>query len=243
MTLQAAYLPGYPMDVPDEQAARLSSCASRQLRADLVRLSCHAGRAEMLDKATSPRMFRICCYSLRRSGRHGLSEAGGTAFLAWTSVKTTVRIEPRCRAEPQTKNSLKRSDETVELRLKEAWCWLLVPGMDRADMKTLDWERIRLSGSDGGIIMRAATKLLQEEMVISKWAPALLRMELDDLLWRGTAKLQVKQLWEYLCTYCYLPRLADYGVLQEAIERGLPFDEYFAYAAGGSNAEENTSLI
>ena len=39
--------------------------------------------------------------------------------------------------------------------------------MDRADMKTLDWERIRLSGSDGGIIMRAATKLLQEEMVIS----------------------------------------------------------------------------
>ena len=234
--------PASSMDVPDEQAARLVILRPVDSYAP-TSSDCHAMQAaqEMLDKrGTSPRMFKNMLVFLApdQAAMASLKQEV-RRFLAWTSVKDDSQdLNLDAAQNRETENSLKRSDETVELRLKEAWCWLLVPGMDRADMKTLDWERIRLSGSDGGIIMRAATKLLQEEMVISKWAPALLRMELDDLLWRGTAKLQVKQLWEYLCTYCYLPRLADYGVLQEAIERGLPFDEYFAYAAGvGSNAE------
>ena len=234
--------PASSMDVPDEQAARLVILRPVDSYAP-TSSDCHAMQAaqKMLDKrGTSPRMFKNMLVFLApdQAAMASLKQEV-RRFLAWTSVKDDSQdLNLDAAQNRETENSLKRSDETVELRLKEAWCWLLVPGMDRADMKTLDWERIRLSGSDGGIIMRAATKLLQEEMVISKWAPALLRMELDDLLWRGTAKLQVKQLWEYLCTYCYLPRLADYGVLQEAIERGLPFDEYFAYAAGvGSNAE------
>lgn len=234
--------PASSMDVPDEQAARLVILRPVDSYAP-TSSNCHAMQAaqEMLDKrGTSPRMFKNMLVFLApdQAAMASLKQEV-RRFLAWTSVKDDSQdLNLDAAQNRETENSLKRSDETVELRLKEAWCWLLVPGMDRADMKTLDWERIHLSGSDGGIIMRAATKLLQEEMVISKWAPALLRMELDDLLWRDTAKLQIKQLWEYLCTYCYLPRLADYGVLQEAIERGLPFDEYFAYAAGvGSNAE------
>ena len=41
----------------------------------------------------------------------------------------------------------------------------------------------------------------------------------------------IKQLWEWLCTYCYLPRLASYDVLEEAITSGLNETEFFAYAA------------
>jgi len=39
-------------------------------------------------------------------------------------------------------------------------------------------------------------------------------------------------LWDYLCTYCYLLRLANYDVLEGAIRDGLNSKEYFAFAAG-----------
>ena len=66
---------------------------------------------------------------------------------------------------------------------------------------------------------------------MSNWVPVLLLMELDNLLWQGVNHLEIKQLWEWLCTYCSLPRLASYDVLEEAITSGLCETEFFAYAA------------
>jgi hypothetical protein len=57
-------------------------------------------------------------------------------------------------------------------------------------------------------------------------------MELDNLLWRDVNHINIKQLWDYLCTYCYLPRLAGENVLLEAIRSGVESSEYFAYAKG-----------
>jgi hypothetical protein len=74
--------------------------------------------------------------------------------------------------------------------------------------------------------------MLQNEQIITKWAPALLLMELDNVLWRDTDNIAVKKLWEYLCTYCYLPRLANENVLMDAIQTGLNSTEYFAFASG-----------
>ena len=59
-------------------------------------------------------------------------------------------------------------------------------------------------------------------------------MSLDDLLWRDSNNIQVKKLWEYLSTYCYLPRLSSYTVLEEAICAGLASEEYFGIAAAYS---------
>lgn len=60
-------------------------------------------------------------------------------------------------------------------------------------------------------------------------------MELDRVLWKDSDHIQVKQLWEYLCSYCYLPRLSGCGVLEDAIKRGLESREYFGVAAGFSD--------
>lgn len=39
-------------------------------------------------------------------------------------------------------NNLRRSTETVEVRLKETYCWLLAPYIDRAvDMRTIQWRQ------------------------------------------------------------------------------------------------------
>lgn len=99
-------------------------------------------------------------------------------------------------------------------------------------MKTIVWDTIRISGGTESIISKAANKMLKNEAIITQWAPALLLMELDNVLWRDSDNISVKKLWEYLCTYCYLPRLANEKILEDVIQKGVNSLEYFAFASG-----------
>ena len=154
-------------------------------------------------------------------------------YLAWNSIKEdreTLNLDVAQNRE--TENNLRRSNETVELRLKETYCWLILPYIDREkDIKTIIWDATRISGGNDDIIPKAAQKMKQNEALITEWAPALLLMELDSVLWRESNAISIKKLWEYLCSYCYLPRLANYNVLEKTIRTGLNSPEYFAYAA------------
>ena len=132
-------------------------------------------------------------------------------------------------------DSLNRSNNTVGTRIKETYCWLLVPYIDQyEDIKTVQWEISNLGGGDDEIVSKATKKMLQGEQIITTWAPALLKMSLDDLLWKDSNDIAIKKLWEYLCTYCYLPRLANYNVLEDAIAKGIHSTEFFGIAAGFS---------
>lgn len=227
--------PASSLDVPDEQAVRL--VILRPAETVTTSPNCAAMKAveEMLDRrGTSPRTYRNMLVFLAPD-QTALSalEQEVRRYLAWQSVKNDSQdLNLDAAQNRETENSLKRSNETVDFRLSETWCWLLTPSVDRSDMKTGEWEKTRLSAGTDGIIGRAGKKLLESEAVITQWAPALLLMELDNLLWREAKHLQIKQLWDYLTTYCYLPRLASYKVLETTIQKGLPSEEYFAYAAG-----------
>ncbi|MGN1381399.1 MAG: hypothetical protein ACI4W2_01135 [Eubacterium sp.] len=154
-------------------------------------------------------------------------------FKAWTSImsdKDDLNLDGGQIRE--TDNNLKRSNDTVDARLKEAYCWLLVPYIDQfGDMKTIQWEISDVGGGSDSLVTKASRKMLQAEQIITKWAPALLQMCLDDLLWKDANDISIKKLWEYLTTYCYLPRLSSYSVLEETICQGVASTEYFALAA------------
>lgn len=154
-------------------------------------------------------------------------------FIAWRSIKDDSEdLNLDAAQNRETDNNLKRSNDTVDLRIKETYCWLLVPYIDRnVDMKGILWDCTRISGGSEGLVSKAAKKMAQSETLIAKWAPALLRMELDNLLWRDNDSIAIKTLWEYLCTYCYLPRLAGYDVLEDAIRTGVNSSEYFGLAS------------
>lgn len=107
-------------------------------------------------------------------------------------------------------------------------------------MKTVIWDTDKLVGMEP-IVPKAAAKMIQNEQIITKWAPSLLKMELDNLLWKDDNHIQVKKLWEYLTTYCYLPRMANYSVLEATIRAGVASDESFAIASG-INGERYSEL-
>lgn len=163
-------------------------------------------------------------------------------LLAWESIKTdSERLNLDAAQNSETNNNISRCNNAVRDRLNEVYCWLLVPRIDSdADMKTIVWDKDRLIGMEK-IVPKAAAKMLQNEQVITKWAPSLLKMELDNLLWREDNHIQVKKLWEYLTTYCYLPRLANFDVLVTTIKVGVTSDEAFAIASS-FNGERYTGL-
>jgi hypothetical protein len=105
-------------------------------------------------------------------------------------------------------------------------------------MGEIEWAEIRASGGDAPAV-KASRKLVSEELLLPVLGPARLKMELDRTLWREADHIGTRQLWEYLCSYLYLPRLKEQDVLLRAIQDDLSTvtaSEMFAYAGGYDEA-------
>lgn len=231
--------PGSSLDVMDEQSVRLvvlrpedtfksgSECAALQRMNEILNT-----------RGSSPRIYKnMLAFLVPDQKLISSLKEGVRLFLAWKSVSADsedLNLDASQRRE--TKNSVERSEKTVDDRILETYCWLVVPSVDQnVDMRTIEWNPTKISGKNRGLIAECGKIMIDHEDIILKWAPMLLKMELDNLLWRDKNELSIKQLWDYLTTYCYLPRLRDYSVLDDAIRTGLNSSEFFAYAAGIEN--------
>lgn len=229
--------PGSSLDVPDDQAVRLVILRPEDTFRAAVQQNKAIERAESIlnNRGTAPRIYRNMIAFIAPD--HELLASlvqEARRYLAWESVKRDSKdLNLDAAQNSETENRLVQSNDTVDLRIKEVYCWLLVPNVDRVvDMKAITWDIVRISGGSDTIVSKAARKMIQNETMITKWAPALLLMELDSILWKDVEGITVKQLWDYLCTYCYLPRLASSSVLEDAIRNGVNSTEYFAIASG-----------
>ena len=232
--------PASSLDVPDEQAVRLVILRTKDTYKRIAKnnIAMETVKEYLNTRGTAPRVFRnmLAFVAPDQDTLYSL-QAEVKRLLAWQSILSdTDDLNLDGNQIREAQGNVTRSNDTVELRLKETYSWLIVPYIDPyGDMKEIQWEINSIAGSAEGIVTKAAKKMLQDELVITKWAPALLQMSLDDLLWRDTNDIAIKKLWEYLSTYCYLPRLANYNVLEDAIRNGLPSTEFFAIAAGYAN--------
>lgn len=229
--------PGSSLDVPDDQSVRLVILRPEdEYKGNSSNSKAIQAVEQMLNhRGSAPRIYRnMLAFVAPDQDLMGSLKQEVRRYLAWSSIKADSEdLNLDAAQNRETDNNLRRSNDTVDLRIKETYCWLFIPYIDRAvDMKTIEWDRIRISGGNDTIIAKAAKKMIQNEALITKWAPALLVMELDNILWRDSDHIGIKKLWEYLCTYCYLPRLANYEVLEETIKAGVQSTEYFALAAG-----------
>jgi len=166
-------------------------------------------------------------------------------FLAWQSIqdeRDELNLDAQQRR--QVAASLQKADETVNLRLRSAYNWLLIP-VQPDPLGAIEFQASRISGDDN-FYDRAARKLRNDGLLIYEWSPDILRMELDRYIWSEDRGWEVglKQLWEYLAQYCYLPRLFDHEVLVKAVKDGVGrLDAPFAYATGKSEQGYHTGLV
>jgi Swt1-like HEPN/Protein of unknown function (DUF499) len=166
-------------------------------------------------------------------------ESAVRLYLAWRSVdkdKVSLNLDEFQRQQASAK--VREHDQTVDVRLPEAYAWLLVPGMSDPN-GTLEWQQIRLQGSELPAV-RASRKLRNAELLLVTLGATRLRHELDRIpLWRGDT-VPLRQLAEDFARYLYLPRLKSPAVLAEAIAEGLALLSWevdaFAYAEGRDEA-------
>ena len=219
-------------DIPDEQSARLvvidPDSTHRRGKTDTTALE--AAKDILENRGNIPRQFRntLVFVAADEDVRNSIDEV--KRYLAWRSIANdheALNLDAHQRR--QAADNVKRSDETVNVRLQEAYQWLIVPVQEGTG--PVELEVTRIPGSES-LVSRASKKVISSEQLITQWSPALLNMELDRWLWKDQPHINTKQLWDYLTSYCYLPRLKNQAVLLGTIREGVHSKDWFGYASG-----------
>jgi hypothetical protein len=194
----------------------------------------------MLQRGSTPRVYRNMLVFLAAEAKHldNLKEAMRSA-LAWSGiVKDTDRLNLTQRDSALAKAKVTEANETVKTRLKETWCYLLYPIQESAQAD-VEWTTAKVPAQDG-LLSRASKKLASDEGLLPELGPARLDRELQKYIWNGKGHLSLKDLWEYLNRYIYLPRVKDSNVLIKAVRAsvGAMVPGPFAYAERWDEKED-----
>jgi predicted AAA+ superfamily ATPase len=228
-------LPQSGQDIPDDLDARLVVLGvDSPYTKDKDSPAVKTAKAIFESRGNSPRLFRntLVFLAVDKMRLQDLDEAV-RRFLAWESIlaeKETLDLSPHQVKQAETQKT--SADGAVKARLPEAYQWLIVP-VQNTPQAAVDWQGIRLSGSDA-LAVRAGKKLRNDELLVTALAGTVLRTEMDKVpLWRGD-HVKIKQLAEDFARYPYLPRLKGPEVLLDAVRDGLGLllwsQESFAYA-------------
>lgn len=191
--------------------------------------------SELLAKrGNSPRLYQNALIFLvaEKTRMQELDEAL-RRFLAWSSISDeTVTLNLTPHLVKQTQAQLADAQRAVESRIPEVYKMMLVPSQS-SPIEPVKLNGIRATGGES-IFHACAKKLVNDELMISRFAGSRLKMELDRVpLWKDD-RVQVSELAEYFARYTYLPRLTHPKVLFEAVEDGVKqttwLEDGFAYA-------------
>jgi hypothetical protein len=229
--------PASSLDVPDEQSARLVILPPTVVHStkEGVNSALDAAKHMLETRGSAPRMFKnMLAFVAADASINEMLFPEVRRYLAWKSIKDDKdELNLDASQEKETDQSIKRHDGSIEIMINEAYSWLFVPYADvEKDLRSIQWNCQWINGARESCVVRASRKMLQEETIISGWAPAMLAMELSRWFWKDKPYIRIKDLWDFLCTYCYLPRLSKYQVLENAIQSGITSDEYFGVAEG-----------
>lgn len=186
----------------------------------------------LMQRGTVPRVYRNMLVFLAAETRQldHLKEAVRSAIAWGEIVRDTERLNLTQSDEALAKLKVVEANETMKTRLKEAWCYLLYPVQESAQAE-VEWVSGKIPAQDG-VLSRASKKLVSDEGLLPELGPTRLDRDLQKYIWNGKGHLSLKDLWEYLNRYLYLPRLRGQSVLVKAVQAavGAMIPGPFAYA-------------
>lgn len=239
-TVQVA--PGSSADIPDEPGG---------VRAVVLGVAHpHTGRegsealAEakdiMMQRGSTPRVYRNMLVFLAAEQRQlDNLKAAQRAALAWAEiVRETKRLNLTQSDSALAEAKLKEASETLKTRMKEAWCYLIYPVQESAQ-SDVEWMSAKVPAQDG-LLARASKKLVSDQGIWPELGPDNLNRQLEKYIWSGKPHLHLKDLWEYLNRYTYLPRVKNRAVLSKAVQAAVSgmLPGPFAYAERWDEAKE-----
>lgn len=234
--------PGASSDVPDEPGG---------VRAIVLGVAHpHTGRDGseamteakdiLMQRGSTPRVYRNMLVFLAAEHRQLDNLKGAMrSALAWAEIVREIdRLNLTQSDSALAKAKLAESNETLKTRLKEAWCYLLYPVQESAQAD-LEWTSAKVPAQDG-LLARASKKLVSDEGLLPELGPARLDRELQKYIWNGKQHLFLKDLWEYLNRYTYLPRIKNRAVLAKAVQSAIGgmLPGPFAYAERWDEAKQ-----
>ncbi len=232
--------------MPDEKSCRLVILSPKYPhRARSGESAALQATQEILEhRGSSSRLYRnMLLFLAADADRLPELQQAVRSWLAWTSIddeKEQLNLDHA--TQRQVKNQLANLEETITERLRETYCYLLVPTQEGTG--AVVWQSHRLQGEN--LVGRASRKLINDQQMITSWSPALLRMELEKWLWKDQNHLSVRQIWEYFAQYLYLSRIKDEQVLIDAVRAGvgsLTWKDFFAYASAVRDDGKYVGLV
>lgn len=138
------------------------------------------------------------------------------ASLVWAGiVQDTERLNLTQSDSALAKAKSAEAADTVKTRIMEAWCYLNYPYQESAQ-GDVEWISAKVPVQDG-LLALASKKHVSDDSILPELGPARLDRELQKYIWNGKDHLLLKDLWEYLNRYTYLPRLTNREVLAKSV--------------------------
>ena len=217
-TVQVA--PSSSADIPDEgggvRAVVLGVAYPHSVRDGSEALT--EAQDILMQRGATPRVYRNTLVFLAADTRQvGNLKDGVRAALAWEGiVRDTERLDLTQSDSALARQKAAEAEETVLARLRECWCYLLYPYQENAQAD-VEWTSSKVAAQDG-LLSRACKKLVSDNTLLPELGPQRLDRDLQHYIWNNRPHLSLKELWDYLNRYIYLPRLKDREVLARAVQ-------------------------
>lgn len=159
-------------------------------------------------------------------------------LLAWRSIEADIkdlRLTLDNHQARQATQGREQAAETLLRLVRETYRWLVAPAQLEKRNGELDneviWEHYVLNPAAQGLGRELDRVLTENELVIREWAPIHLHRMLQKWYWKeGEPDVPALQVWQHMCQYLYLPRLAKSTVLQTTIAAGATSRDFFGLA-------------
>ena len=222
-------------DVPDEQTVRLVilplSAVHERRQKDTPALI--AAQEILKMRGTAPRQHKNMLVFLApdRNKMFDLQKIV-RRYKAWQLIRNEAESRNLDQAQIREADaSLKQVEANLVMRLAQSYAWVFAPYIDPdASLKEVKWDVSEISCTQPDNVQKCAERLTSDDNLIRAWGSVLLKMELDKWLWKDKDFIEIKQLWGYLTSYCYLPRLRDVHVLLDTVKKGVMEEDGFAIA-------------
>lgn len=239
-TVQVA--PGSSSDVPDE-AGGVRAVVLGVAHPHSGRDGCDAvaeAKNILMQRGTTPRVYRNMLVFLAAEHRQlDNLKAAMRSALAWAEIVREIdRLNLTQSDSALARAKLTEANETLKTRLKEAWCYLIYPVQETAQAD-VEWTSAKVPAQDG-LLSRASKKLVSDEGLLPELGPSRLDRELQKYIWNGKPHLLLKDLWEYLNRYIYMPRVKNREVLAKTVQAAVSgiVPGPFAYAERWDDAKK-----